>query len=514
VVEAPSPRLRVFRTTKCFEGAGPFVVWSAAAPDPGGTLRKFHLFADARQGSFGVRINLVRGGDIVTGGAVVNILRKHAKTATIGRIFRDPTSGDIWLPIFVNAQAEPSFWLQLAKTQPPELRFVGQDNVALVRKSSQGSYTKRRTLATPLPAYPPGVGMEDLTEDLLIAASQLVAKDDFADVPAAGETTGSGAVGERTTGRDLAPDLTPTQPRGMVKGPLPTFQREARDRLTRRVKTLQKSTARLRQQLKEAASAATLTQDAKLLVSHLHRVEPKASQIVLSPEMTGLEAPIVMSLDPAMTPGQNLAKLYERAKKARRAEATLSEQAHATEQSLAAMTIDLGRLRGAELPLGEVAEILRRYKLSSTKRSAPAGESPSLPYRTYTWRESSDSAPDKPILIMVGKSAKDNDELCRLAKSNDYWLHALGSPGSHVIIPARQVRGEPTPALLRAAAILALHFSKIREDQTGEVCYTRRQFIKKPKRAAPGLWQVDKSQTLFVRYDAEELRPLLAMAEP
>ena len=89
------------------------------------------------------------------------------------------------------------------------------------------------------------------------------------------------------------------------------------------------------------------------------------------------------------------------------------------------------------------------------------------------------------------------------------WLHVVGSTGSHVIVPARDLKTPPLPALIRAAAILAVHFSKLRADQSAEVYLTRRQNIKKRKGMAPGLWQVNQAETLFCRYDSEELRSVL-----
>src|SRR6185503_2025160 len=98
-----------------------------------------------------------------------------------------------------------------------------------------------------------------------------------------------------------------------------------------------------------------------------------------------------------------------------------------------------------------------------------------------------------------------SDELNKLAKGHDYWFHAVGTTGSHVIIPARQIQGALPVPLLRAAAILALHFSKRRNDRQGEVYTSRRAQIKKRKGMAPGLWSVEKAETMYLTYDDAEL---------
>ena len=36
--------------------------------------------------------------------------------------------------------------------------------------------------------------------------------------------------------------------------------------------------------------------------------------------------------------------------------------------------------------------------------------------------------------VLYGRSAKENDELCRNAMENDIWFHVSGFPGSHCLI--------------------------------------------------------------------------------
>jgi hypothetical protein len=54
--------------------------------------------------------------------------------------------------------------------------------------------------------------------------------------------------------------------------------------------------------------------------------------------------------------------------------------------------------------------------------------------------------------ILVGKSGPGNDRLTwRLARSHDLWLHAQGSPGSHVVVRLNKGKQAP-PRTLREAA--------------------------------------------------------------
>lgn len=76
--------------------------------------------------------------------------------------------------------------------------------------------------------------------------------------------------------------------------------------------------------------------------------------------------------------------------------------------------------------------------------------------------------------ILVGRSARDNDRLSlKVARPRDFWLHAHGFAGSHVVIRAalppggldpedRPVTGEVPKAVIQRAAELAAWHSKAR----------------------------------------------------
>ena len=62
------------------------------------------------------------------------------------------------------------------------------------------------------------------------------------------------------------------------------------------------------------------------------------------------------------------------------------------------------------------------------------------------------------IQIKVGENAKENDSLTLSSYPNEWWMHASGCPGSHVIIchEGDTVSKETK----KDAAVLAIHFSK------------------------------------------------------
>ncbi|MGV3721444.1 MAG: NFACT RNA binding domain-containing protein [Actinomycetota bacterium] len=92
--------------------------------------------------------------------------------------------------------------------------------------------------------------------------------------------------------------------------------------------------------------------------------------------------------------------------------------------------------------------------------------------------------------ILVGRSAQDNDTLTfKVAEPHDFWLHASGYAGSHVIIrnPDRKSYGELPRAVVERAAALAAYHSKAREARGKvEVHVCRASEVRKPKGFPPG----------------------------
>ena len=101
--------------------------------------------------------------------------------------------------------------------------------------------------------------------------------------------------------------------------------------------------------------------------------------------------------------------------------------------------------------------------------------------------------------IMAGRTDADNDQLSlRIARSNDWWFHVRGMPGSHVILQARPGE-EPTSAILKQAAAVAAYHSKARTGGMVAVSVTRARFVTKPRGAKPGTVQIRKEKVIKIR---------------
>lgn len=461
------------RYSKTWEGRDPFVVlqFQTRRED---AWYKASLILDARTQTIVASPSKPEG--LHPTGSLAALLRKHAPSGGLGTIWRNERTGDIWLPLFTQAIATPSFYLQLAAGSPSEIRLIQTGGLTLVRRSSKGSYTKPKANETLLP--------HEVSSDHA----------DWCDITA----TLQGLQDRPTDAAATATSTTPTL--------LPDFQRSARDRLARRLKTLKKTLQNHQNKSQDKQLITELIHQAALLSANLHQVEPGATSLNLDGSH--------IELDPKQTPGQNLDKLYLRIKKAKKSLKINLEQAHTLQSQTELLAADLARLRAEPLSQTAVEHILAKYKLASappTRRDQTGITPVAQAWRQYLWETAPEDSSAQKIPILVGKSAAGSDALCRAARGNDWWLHAVGTTGSHVIIPARALRGTaPSTELIRAAAILALNFSQRRDDYRGEVYVSRRQHIRKRPGMAAGLWQIDKAETLFISYDDAELQKILA----
>ena len=134
-----------------------------------------------------------------------------------------------------------------------------------------------------------------------------------------------------------------------------------------------------------------------------------------------------------------------------------------------------------------LARIENELKSLLNPKKTKSKQSISLPYKVYEY----DS-----FEIWVGKNSKSNDELLRVSKKQDLWLHAYGVSGSHVII-RKKLKNYPTMVIQFAAEIAAFH-SKGKHQTIQTVMYTERKFVSKVKGASSGQVSVLQFQTIDV----------------
>lgn len=93
--------------------------------------------------------------------------------------------------------------------------------------------------------------------------------------------------------------------------------------------------------------------------------------------------------------------------------------------------------------------------------------------------------------IYVGRNNLQNEELThRFATGNDWWFHAKGVPGSHVVVKAPfenpATEWDMPDEVFEAAAALAAIYSKNKDQEKVEVDYLRKKHVKRPSGGEAG----------------------------
>lgn len=106
--------------------------------------------------------------------------------------------------------------------------------------------------------------------------------------------------------------------------------------------------------------------------------------------------------------------------------------------------------------------------------------------------------------IYIGKNNLQNEELTfKVADGGDWWFHAKGIPGSHVIV---KTDGKELPdRTFEEAARLAGHYSKGRDAEKLEIDYLQRKNVKKPNGSAPGFVVYYTNYSMTIHPDISDI---------
>jgi predicted ribosome quality control (RQC) complex YloA/Tae2 family protein len=244
----------------------------------------------------------------------------------------------------------------------------------------------------------------------------------------------------------------------------------------------------LEREMEAAARPDELREQANLLLARLREVQRGSSQVVLK----GFQGEdVTLHLDPSLSPHENAEALFEEAARMERASQRLPPLLKKTADRIEQLQELRTRLLSGEATEEEVGALLSPAR--EKKRWHRAGKGPRIPYRQF--RSSSG------LEIRVGRGPGDNDALTfRHSHPEDIWLHARGASGAHVILRWTKPDTPPARDLTEAAILAALH-SGARNAQVVPVDWTRRKYVRKPRKGPPGTVVTEKTETLFVQTD-------------
>ncbi|MDF0651414.1 MAG: NFACT family protein [Nitrospira sp.] len=282
---------------------------------------------------------------------------------------------------------------------------------------------------------------------------------------------------------------------------------QAKELRIRFLKKSLKKQVRLIEAWRSDLSRATAYRDyakyGELIKANLGAIAKGADHIEMTDYFDDRLPTITIPLDPMKSPQGNMDDYFRKHRKFLAAERELRPRIERTEQDVCRIRQELKDIeQGTWIPAAVSPAHLNAFSIvrATTDKNQLAADQRHGPFRRFT---STDGLP-----IFVGRNARENDELTfGLAKSDDLWLHARGTPGSHVVV--RLSKGtDPPPETLRDAAMLALLYSDLKKSGKGDVIYTRRKWVKKAKGQAPGAVVVTQDKSIFVALDRHRLDQL------
>lgn len=243
-----------------------------------------------------------------------------------------------------------------------------------------------------------------------------------------------------------------------------------------------------------ARTAPELEHQATLLLSNMQRVRRGAASLTVTDFYDPEQREISLALDPALSPQEQAARWFKRARKLVDAVPHLERQWEEEHQRLEAME----RLRPAleAARTGEEIEALREQmrELGALREHIQAPTGPRMEKGPGVQRRSIGN-----FEVLLGRNATENDYLTtRIAAPDDWWLHARGVTSAHVVIRTGKHPERVPPEVLREAARLCALHSASKHSRMVPVDYTLRKYVIRRRGAALGSVLYTHEKTLNV----------------
>lgn len=305
------------------------------------------------------------------------------------------------------------------------------------------------------------------------------------------------------------------------------------DRITTLAKILAKHRARLarklvglRGDLAEAELSPEHRRRGEALLTYLHQVPARAARVTL-PDPADQEKQIEIELDPKHKAQENAARYFKRAAKGERGLTEIPGRLATVEAELRALDHLLERVERTEehAPLPDGSSTARHFHDGSLERDLEQAlqRLPTSMRQGQTARVAARSAPKDPQTgrrvervpgkleprrlrsaegwdVLIGRSNEGNDYLTHhLARPEDYWFHVHGAPGSHVVLRRGKGKNEPSKSTIAEVASWAAFYSQARTAGKVPVIVTLKKYVRKPRKAPPGLALCEREKTMIVR---------------
>ena len=261
------------------------------------------------------------------------------------------------------------------------------------------------------------------------------------------------------------------------------------DTVKRAVKRLERRVVNLEKDLDSASDYEKYKKYGELLQINLPSIRKGQTEVELDDIYEEPSRKVTIALDQKLSPQGNAEEYFKKHRKGREGLELLQRRLQVTRD-------ELGELRKMQQALETHFESARQRYDAEIESILPQegvkrGEQIRLPYREYTLPTG--------VKIFVGRDGSDNDRTTfEFARPYELWFHAQQCPGSHVVIKFPNKSFEPSKLEIELTAAIAAWFSKARNDTMVPVVYAERRYVRKPRKAKPGLVTVEREKSVMV----------------
>ncbi|MFW6111511.1 MAG: Rqc2 family fibronectin-binding protein [Candidatus Bipolaricaulota bacterium] len=243
------------------------------------------------------------------------------------------------------------------------------------------------------------------------------------------------------------------------------------------------------EQIRRSKNREKLKETGDIILTNLSQLEKGMEKVELDDPYEE-EGKKEVDLDPSLTPEENAQRYYERYKKLKRGRKKLDRRKKSLKRELEYLKNLEEQCEEAETVEGLArieGELKEKGYMEEEVESSDQGEAGG-PKEYWV----------KGYKVLVGRNARQNDNIVREASRDDLWFHIRNYSGAHVVVVTDGRPDQVPEEVIVKAAQLAAANSKARGAEKATVSYTQVKYVDKPKGAKPGLVQITNESTITV----------------
>lgn len=274
-----------------------------------------------------------------------------------------------------------------------------------------------------------------------------------------------------------------------------TLQKQLCFEYAEKIAALNENKAKLEKKLRGLSDPETLKIFGDLLLSNIAQLQNTKLPDYFETTDYRNNEPVKIKLNTRKSPQENANEYYIQAKKITTGKKTLQENIAVLEKQITELIRAIETVK-QESNIQALKKLLEKTKSNASEKLVKQNIK-----KEFTGLKFNIDG----FLVLVGRSASENDELLRHAvRGSDLWMHVRDYAGSYVFIKAQNKKTIPLNVLL-AAGNLAVYYSKAKRAGEATVYYTPVKYLRRAKNAKKGTVLPENEKTIFIKMDKEIL---------